>query len=298
MNAISKAYAVSRKAAAKTGPDKRRGHYTKQGDDELLTAIRRIVDERPQYGYRRVARHLNQSRHDAGLPAVNLKRVFRLMSVHGLTLRAPNRKPTRTHKGRIMVDERNTRWCSDIFTIQCDNGERVVTTFALDCCDREVFAFLSSTKGIDSEMIRDLMVEAVEKRFGTGNTAPRGLQWLTDNGPQYTAHATVAFGRELGLDICTTPAYSPQSNGMAEAWVKTIKRDYVAFADLTDARSVLSALPNWIEDYNEKAPHSALKYRSPREFIRARERNEISNEKKRARLTGSLTRLSNTTWVN
>ena len=78
----------------------------------------------------------------------------------------------------------------------------------------------------------------------------------------------MSFGRQLGLDISSIPANSPESNGMAEAFVKTFKRDYVVFGDLKDAPSVMSQLPNWMEDYNEKAPHKALKMLSPREFIR------------------------------
>ena len=76
----------------------------------------------------------------------------------------------------------------------------------------------------------------------------------------------MAFGRQLGLEIRTTPTYSPESNGMAEAFVKTIKRDYVCFGDLKDAETVMLQLSGWIEDYNERAPHKALKMLSPREF--------------------------------
>ncbi len=78
----------------------------------------------------------------------------------------------------------------------------------------------------------------------------------------------MSFGRRLGLDIRTTPAYSPESNGMAEAFVKTFKRDYAWFGDLKDARTVMGQLQKWMEDYNEKAPHKALKMLSPREFIK------------------------------
>ncbi len=41
----------------------------------------------------------------------------------------------------------------------------------------------------------------------------------------------------------TTPAYSPESNGMAEAFVNTIKHDYAQVADLSDAETVIRQLP-------------------------------------------------------
>jgi putative transposase len=70
------------------------------------------------------------------------------------------------------------------------------------------------------------MAVTLEHRFGGGTTrAPHAVEWLSDNGPPYTAHATRAFGESLGFLVCTTPAYSPESNGMAESFVKTFKRD-------------------------------------------------------------------------
>jgi len=62
---------------------------------------------------------------------------------------------------------------------------------------------------------------------------------------------------------------SPQSNGISEAFVKTLKRDYVHVTPLSDAQTVLALIGNWIEDYNENHPHSGLKMRSHREFIAA-----------------------------
>ena len=146
----------------------------------------------------------------------------------------------------------DTRWCSDSFQIQCWNGDRVHVIFSLDTCDREVIRHLSSTIGVDGAMARDLMVESVEARFGQVTQLPVRVQWLSDNGPCYTARETVQTGRALGFEVCTTPSYSPKSNGMVEAFVKTFKRDYVWSADLTDARTVMAQLSKWFEDYNEK----------------------------------------------
>jgi transposase InsO family protein len=61
----------------------------------------------------------------------------------------------------------------------------------------------------------------------------------------------------------TTPAYSPESNGLAEAFVHTFKRDYVLGAELRDAEAVLAQLGSWFGDYNRQAPHSALGMRAP-----------------------------------
>jgi len=77
--------------------------------------------------------------------------------------------------------------------------------------------YVSSTVGMDGASIHDLMVETVEYRFGKGLELPCKIQWLSDNGPCYIARETVGLGRKLGFNICSPPAYSPESNGMAEA---------------------------------------------------------------------------------
>jgi putative transposase len=76
----------------------------------------------------------------------------------------------------------------------------------------------------------------------------------------------VLYAHELGLVPITTPAYSPESNGLAEGFVHTFKRDYVNVHELRDAESVLAQLAAWIDDYNRLAPHSALGMRSPADY--------------------------------
>jgi hypothetical protein len=45
------------------------------------------------------------------------------------------------------------------------------------------------------------------------------------------------------MDPCFTPVESPESNGMAEAFVKTFKRDYVRVNPIPDAATALPELP-------------------------------------------------------
>jgi transposase InsO family protein len=56
------------------------------------------------------------------------------------------------------------------------------------------------------------------------------------------ARETVDFAAELGLESRFTPVRSPESNGMAEAFVKTFKRDYIYVNDRPSALSVMSRL--------------------------------------------------------
>lgn len=234
----------------------------KAADQEVLEEIKQLLKERPSYGYKRLTSLLKSKSKN-----VNHKRVYRLMKAHDLLLAKPVSRPKRAHTGKIETLRSNMRWCTDCFSIQCWNGDRVHVAFSLDTCDRELMRWVASTIGIDGQHIRNLMLESVEYRFGQ-TRAIRGLQWLSDNGSCYVARETVAFGRELGLDIRTTPVRSPESNGMAEAFVKTFKRDYVTYGDLKNAQTVMLQLSDWMKDYNEKAPHKALKMLSPKEYIK------------------------------
>jgi len=238
--------------------------------DALVAEIKAVIADLPTYGYRRVHAILRRRALAEGRPPPNHKRVYRVMKEHGLLLQRHAGGSERRHDGRIGVERSDLRWCSDAFEIGCDNGERVRVAFALDCCDREAMSYVATTGGIGGEAVRDLMVAAVEHRFGRVNRLPRPIEWLTDNGSGYIATETRRFARELGLEPRTTPLESPQSNGMTEAFVRTIKRDYVRVSPAPDAKSVLRQLPGWLAHYNEVHPHKALGYRSPREFIATR----------------------------
>ena len=109
------------------------------------------------------------------------------------------------------------------------------------------------------------MQQSVCYRF-EGFEPDEPVQWLSDNGGVYTALETLITAEKLGLAPITTPAYSPQSNGMSEAFVNTLKRDYAEGAMLWDAASVLEQVPLWFEDYNNRVPHSALGMLSPRQY--------------------------------
>lgn len=239
--------------------------YKRKEDLEILAQIKEEIKIRPTYGYKRITAMINRKRKCDSLGKINKKRVYRIMKINGLIL--PKTEKIRNHvpTGKIVTLHPNTRWCSDGFEIKCFNGEKVYVAFSLDTCDREAISFVAKDSPLLAEDIQELMLESVEKRF-KDTKAPRQIEWLTDRGSIYRAYNVQALGRNLNLKCCYTASYSPESNGMSEALVGTIKRDYVYVNDCYSAELVLKMVPEWFRDYNEIAPHSALGMRSPVEY--------------------------------
>jgi putative transposase len=132
----------------------------------------------------------------------------------------------RLHDGRVAVERSNIRWCSDGFEIGCDNKEKVRVAFALDCCDREAIAHVATTQGIKSEGVQDLVITAVENRFGRINVLTEPIEWLTDNGSCASSegHRILATRHRHGAVHDTGAKPSRTEWRMRSS--KTFKRDY------------------------------------------------------------------------
>ncbi|HBB1680289.1 TPA: IS3 family transposase, partial [Escherichia coli] len=224
------------------------GRRSRHSDDtDVLLRIHHVIGELPTYGYRRIWALLRRQAELDGMPAINAKRIYRIMRQNALLLERKTAVPPskRAHTGKVAVKESNQRWCSDGFEFRCDNGEKLRVTFALDCCDREALHWAVTTGGFDSETVQDVMLGAVERRFG--NELPASpVEWLTDNGSCYRANETRQFARMLGLEPKNTAVRSPESNGIAESFVKTIKRDYISIMPKPDG---LTAAKNLAEAF-------------------------------------------------
>jgi len=240
----------------------RPAQYVKADDPIIAAHIRDVIRERGSYGYRRVTAMVN---HTFGT-GYNRKRIRRVMELNAWNLPRPGRRRSgRAHTGRVVRGSSNERGSSDTLEISCWNGELVELGFILDCHDREAIAHVAVPRKYRASDVQALLESAVATRFGEARpTEP--VQFLSDNGSIYTALDTVCTAERLGLSPITTPAYSPQSNGMSEAFVNTLRRDYLAGADRSTAAAVLDQVPSWISDYNGVAPHSALGYRAPVEY--------------------------------
>lgn len=220
------------------GKPRRRCH--KAQDAAVIPMITALVAARPTYGYRRITAVLNRQLRFEGLAPVNHKRTYRIIKAHNLLLaRKYPIPPEHVSNGKFIVMRSNLRWCSGGFEFTCWNGDIVRGAFIIDAHDREIIVWRAVVNvGISGSEIRDLVLEAAERRFGTYR-APAVIEMLSDNGSPYIAKDIQIFARQLGRIPCFTPVQSPQSNGISEAFVNTLKRDYVEVMPMPDAPTVL-----------------------------------------------------------
>lgn len=230
---------------------------------EVAGAIRQILQETPTtYGYRRVHALLLRR----GIRC-NRKTVYRMLRrMHLLSsMRRSAHRPGRLHEGQVAVATPNQRWASDITGIQAWDGQKLKLAVIVDCADRMILAWKLAPRLIADDLC-EMVREAMFVRFGAERNQARGIEFLSDNGPEYASHTFRGFLENRGLVACRTPCRSPESNGLVEAFFGSFKRDYVQQSCLETIGDIQRQVPDWITHYNQVAPHSALEMRSPAQF--------------------------------
>ena len=230
---------------------------------EIVPAIQGVMLNRPvTYGYRRIHALVREQSIDC-----NPKTIHRYMRLKlWLSTHRQKRIPNRHREGKVAVAVPNKRWASDITGIKAWNGQKGRFAVVIDCGDRQILGYRWAHH-ITGEDIRAIVTDALRKRFGTGIPPKKGdIEFLSDNGPEYRKRRLRSYLGQAGFTVCNTPIRSPESNGIAEAFFKSFKRDYVYQNTCETFFEIGGKIPLWIEDYNTRAPHSALGMLTPVKF--------------------------------
>ena len=95
----------------------------------------------------------------------------------------------------------------------------------------------------------------------------REAEWLphlvSDNGCQPTSKAFNNACRELGIEQIFASYSNPKGNADTERVIRTLKEDLVWPREFDSVQAFEAALKQWVKDYNEDFPHSALNYETP-----------------------------------
>lgn len=144
------------------------------------------------------------------------------------------------------------------------DGKRTCFTFYIDDATRMLYA-LQAYSNANQENTNDVLRRAFKETKGFKAV-------LSDCGKVYTK----SFGKEckaLCVKSIHTRPYHPQCNGKAEAVVKKVKA-FLKKHYVEDLEHMNALLKQYEEEHNN-TPHSSLKYSTPLEVFRAKQRSGL-----------------------
>ena len=238
-------------------------------ENEALTEMIEDIfhEHKGRYGSRRIQKVLEQQ----GVH-VNVKRVCRLMSEHGLVAKG-TRKYYRYQSNRTTYDEKenllnqvfkasekNQIWVGDITYIPTKHGWLYLAVF-IDIYSRKVTGWAMDTRVRDT-----LVLSALNQAIGREHP-PEGLIIHTDRGCQFTAHRFQSMCIRYGFRQSMSRKGNPYDNAIMESFYRTLKRELVQDAKYDNPEQARMDIFKYIElYYNTKRIHSALGWLSPAQF--------------------------------
>lgn len=218
--------------------------------------LRELAEGRPRYGYRRL--HVLLARRGI---VVGQRKVRRLYKEENLALRTRTRrkKASRVRVPQPRPTTRNERWCMDFTHDQLADGRRFRTLNVLDIFSRECLAVFALPT-FSAQDVADVLDDIIERR-------DKPLSVTCDNGSEFTARVFDAWAYRLGVSIDFIDPGRPVQNGFIESFNARLRDECLSmnwFESLDHAQSVLD---EWVRDYNEVRPHSALDNLSPLAYV-------------------------------
>jgi putative transposase len=142
----------------------------------------------------------------------------------------------------------NQRWSLD-FVSDCLAARRFRILVVVDDFTRECLAAVADTSIAGVRVAREL--DALVARRGVPATI------VSDNGPELTSRAVLAWTNRAGLDWHYIAPGEPQQNAFVESFIGRLRDELLneeVFENLAHARRLLEG---WRLDYNQVRPHSA-----------------------------------------
>jgi transposase InsO family protein len=243
---------------------RKRGPRPKVSDEELLALIRADLAASPFVGegHRKVWGRLRVLKN----VRVGRTRLLRLMREHSLL--SPHRRPQGdpvTHDGHIITDAPNLMWGID--------GARILTAeegycWAFVCVEHfntECVGWHVSKIGSRFEALEPVRMGVKDFFGGVGKDAARGLALRMDHGSQFIADHFRNEIRFLGIAASYAFVAEPQTNGVAERFIRTLREQAIYGRIFRTVENVRQAVAKFVEEYNGQWRPEKLGFLTPRE---------------------------------
>jgi len=230
-----------------------RSHRDRQ--EGLRIRLRELAASRVRFGYRRLTVLL---RRDGW--RVNAKRIYRLYTEEGLTVRTKHRTKA---AGRARVPQAratapNERWSMDFMSERVANGRGFRILTVVDQFTRECVC-LRADQSLTGEKVAQALEPVVAQRGALRAST-------VDNGSEFASRVMDAWADRHGIQLDFIRPGKPVENGFIGSFNGRLRDECLnveVFFTLDDVREKLA---RWQEDYNLTRPHSSLQDQAPASF--------------------------------
>lgn len=243
--------------------------YRSRAQDQSLLRrrIREIAAVRIRYGYRRIHTLLRREGW-----RINIKRVYRLYRLDGLSLRLKSRKKRVSAPRAILAlpQAPNEQWSMDFMSDRLYDGRRFRVLTLVDNMSRESPAL------VVDQSLTGARVVALLERLASGWGLPKVIQ--VDNGPEFSSRTLDDWAHRHGVRLAFSRPGTPTDNPYIEAFNGRLRAECLDlhwFASLEEARQLIEA---WRIDYNHVRPHTALDNQTPAAYKAAYLKNQAREE--------------------
>lgn len=156
---------------------------------------------------------------------------------------------------QFTVSKPNEVWVSDVTYFKYKNNIFYICVI-IDLFARKVIACRVSLNN-STQLTRGTFLSAYKDR------QPEDLTFHSDRGCNYTSATFRLCLAELKVKQSFSNPGNPYNNSVMESFFKSMKTERLYRTDFRSEREFREAVKEYITFYNEKRPHSVLRYRTP-----------------------------------
>jgi len=235
-------------------------------DAELVEHIRTVLRTVEEVhglrgeGYRKVWARLRHK----GIRTAQ-RRVLRLMREHGLLAMqaSTRRRGPRFHDGTITTVLPDTMWGTDATRAWTVDDGWCWVFVAVDHCNTELVGVHASLRGTRLEALEPIHQGVRDHFGGLGDGVAAGLAVRHDHGSQYMSERFQAEMDFLGIRSSPNFVGSPEGNGVAERFIRTLKEQLLWVEHFKNVDELREALQAFRERYNDGWLVARHGYRTP-----------------------------------
>ena len=211
------------------------------GADKILAVLK-------QEGYHTSKKYVLSVMHELGLQSIRVHSKKDYLALH--------RKNKVNRQFNVCAP--NTVWVSDITTFKV-KGIYYYICVVIDLYSRKIIGYKISPNA-STQIVTTSFKMAFQNR-----NRPSGLLFHSDQGAQYTSKAFRKLLINCGVEQSFSHTGTPIDNAVNESFFRNLKSEELYRHDYRSEREFKTRVVRYIENYNQKRPHSHNNYRTPDE---------------------------------